>query len=230
MNENIIAINENTWRIEDGGVRLFLLSGAERALLIDTGMTLTDARAIAQSLTDKPLELLNTHADRDHIAGNAAFDRFYMHPAEAAHYRESGLPGEIVPINDGDVIDLGGRPLRIIHLPGHTPGSVAVLDENARVLISGDPIQAHGRIFMMGAHRDMAEYIKSLDRLTAFTGDFDEVWPSHADIPVSPDTIARLRDGARDILAGQVPGRVVDMHGRAVTLYDLGFCALLCDA
>ena len=38
MDYQIIQINENSWRIEDHGVRFFLLSGTERALLVDSGM------------------------------------------------------------------------------------------------------------------------------------------------------------------------------------------------
>lgn len=44
----IIKMNENTWRIEDGGVRCFLLEGKDKALLIDSGMTLPDARTLAE--------------------------------------------------------------------------------------------------------------------------------------------------------------------------------------
>jgi len=40
--EGIVQINENSWRIEDGGVRFFLFCGAERAALIDTGMNRSD--------------------------------------------------------------------------------------------------------------------------------------------------------------------------------------------
>ena len=43
MNCEIIPMNENTWRIEDGGVRFFLLAGEEKALLIDSGMNLKNA-------------------------------------------------------------------------------------------------------------------------------------------------------------------------------------------
>ena len=38
MGCKIIQMNPNTWRIEDGGVRFFLLTGREKALLIDSGM------------------------------------------------------------------------------------------------------------------------------------------------------------------------------------------------
>ena len=76
MDYNIIQMNENTWRIEDGGVRFFLLTGTEKALLIDSGMMIQNAKEIAESLTDLPISLLNTHADRDHIGSNEEFASF----------------------------------------------------------------------------------------------------------------------------------------------------------
>ena len=102
MDYKIIQMNENTWRIEDGGVRFFLLTGTEKALLIDSGMMIQNAKEIAESLTDLPISLLNTHADRDHIGSNEEFESFYMHPAEESVYRNSGKPGNIIPIQEGD--------------------------------------------------------------------------------------------------------------------------------
>ncbi|MBQ8972698.1 MAG: MBL fold metallo-hydrolase, partial [Clostridia bacterium] len=121
------------------------------------------------------------------------------------------------------------RALRIIHLPGHTPGSIAVLDVKNRVLISGDPIQAHGHIFMFGSHRNMEEYIRSLERLEALQDQFDEIWPSHADIPIAPDTIHQLVEGARDVIAGIIKGTPAEMHGTPIVAYDVGISTLLCD-
>ena len=46
----IIQINNTTWRVEDGGVRFFLLAGAERALLIDSGMNTPNAKEIVERL------------------------------------------------------------------------------------------------------------------------------------------------------------------------------------
>ena len=229
MNCEIIPINENSWRIEDRGVRCFLLTGSEKALLIDSGRELHTARDIAESLTDLPVMLLNTHADGDHTGSNEQFESFYMHPDKEAHFRRGGRGGTIIPVREGDNLDLGGRELRIIDLPGHTPGSIAVLDVGNRVLISGDPVQEHGRIFMFGAHRNMENYIRSLEHLETFTAEFDEIWPSHADIPISPALIRKLHDGARDVLDGKVAGSPVEVHGNQVIAYDLGFCMLLCD-
>ena len=229
MDCEVIQINENSWRIEDSGVRCFLLTGSEKALLIDSGRELHTARDIAESLTALPVSLLNTHADGDHIGSNGQFESFYMHPAEEAHYRRSGRGGMIIPVTEGDTLDLGGRELRIIDLPGHTPGSIALLDVRNRVLISGDPVQEHGRVFMFGTHRNMENYIRSLEHLETFAGQFDEIWPSHADIPISPSLIRKLHDGAVDVLNGKVPGYPADAHGTIVVAHDLGFCTLLCD-
>lgn len=44
MNCEIIKINDNTWRIEDGGVRFFLLAGTQKALLVDSGMNVHNAK------------------------------------------------------------------------------------------------------------------------------------------------------------------------------------------
>ena len=228
MGCEIIQINENTWRIEDAGVRLFLLAGTEKALLVDSGMNLNNARDIAAGLTNLPLSLLNTHADRDHIGSNEQFDAFYMHPAEEPIYRRSGKPGTVIPVREGDSLNLGDRELRIIHLPGHTPGSIAVLDVQNRVLISGDPVQEHGRVFMFGDHRNMKDYIASLEHLEGFADQFDEIWPSHADIPVSPAVIRKLRDGAQTILDGTIQGKTTEFFGQSIVVYDLGFCTLLC--
>ena len=207
----------------------FLLKGTEKALLIDTGMTVRHAKQIASALTGLPVFLLNTHADRDHTGSNGQFESFYMHPADEAQYRQDGKTGRVIPVADGDEIDLGGRVLKIIHLPGHTPGSIAVLDVNHRVLISGDPVQEHGRIFMFGEHRNMNDYIVSLKALEKRTDEFDEIWPSHADFPVYPGCIRKLREGAEKIVNGGITGKETAFFGRKIMVYDLGFTAFLCE-
>lgn len=228
MNESyqILQIDPQTWRIEDGFVRGFLLAGTEKALLIDTCATLKNAREIAEGLTDLPLELCNTHGDPDHIAGNAAFDRVYLHPAEEENYRAFGGPGVLVPVREGDVLDLGGRELEIIELPGHTPGSIALLDRSRRALISGDPIQ-NGRIFMFGPARDLRQYLTSLRALQKRIGEFDAIWPAHGDFPIAPDMIGKLAVAAERILAGQVAWEPHDLRGTSVRAYNAGCATFL---
>lgn len=226
MNE-IIRMNENTWRIEDSMVRMFLLTGTKEALLIDSGMNTSNAKEIAESITDLPVKLINTHADGDHISGNETFGEFYMHPKEEVNYRFRGKTGTIIPVQQGDIIELGDRPLEIIDLPGHTPGSIAILDVRNRVLIGGDSIQ-NGRIFMFGEHRNLSDYITSLEKLSAYEGRFDTVYASHSSVEVAPDIIPKLIAGAKQILAGEATGEEIDMFGNSVLLYQFDFAGFLC--
>ena len=98
---------ENTWAVEDEGVRFFILAGIERALVIDAGRSGLDIRSVVKSVTSLPFDLLITHADPDHTAGNRFFSTFYMHPSEAiVYYNLNGGTGDFMPVYDGDVMDL----------------------------------------------------------------------------------------------------------------------------
>ncbi len=222
----IIRIDNNTWRVEDGGVRFFVLEGEKAALMIDSGMNTPDARDIVMSITKLPLKLINTHADPDHIAGNAKFDEFYMHPAELANYPANH--GKIIPVSEGDVIDLGGRKLTVIDLPGHTPGSIALLDDKARVLYSGDAIQ-DGHIFMFGKMRSFDSYIAGLEALSEkHLSRFDRIYPSHGSLPVDPSLIPKLISAAKDICSGAISGKEAEFMGNKIKVCDFGFASFLC--
>lgn len=229
MSVRINQIDDVTWSFEEEDVRFFLLEGKEKALMIDSGMRTADARGLAQSLTSLPLELLCTHADPDHIGCNGQFGFAYMHPAEGSNYYNlQKRTGEIKPVWDGDEIDLGERLLEIIHIPGHTPGSIAVLDVKNRRLFSGDPIQ-DGGIFMFGIQREMRSYRHSLKRLQNQIHRFDKIYPSHGSCPVEPELIAELYSAAGDVLDGRIQGRDFSIFDHPVREYDVGAARFLCD-
>lgn len=229
----VIKISPDTWRVEDEGVRFFLLAGTERALLIDSGMTVHNAKEIAEELVDVPVELLNTHADMDHTGSNGEFARFYMHPAEAVNYyngqRGGPRSGDFVPVEDGQVISLGGRTLEAVLIPGHTPGSLAVLDVENRVLYSGDTVQ-DGTIFMFGPMRELHAFLHSLEKLKGMADRFDQIYPSHGALPVSPALIPALYSAAEAILTGKAEGTDTEFHGMKLKKYDMGCASFLCQA
>lgn len=229
MPVKVSQIDEKTWEFDEEGVRFFLLEGTEKALLIDSGMMTKNAKELAGEKTSLPLFLLNTHGDRDHIGSNGQFASFYMNPAECSNYYHGNHgAGTVVPVWDGDVLDLGSRPLLIIVLPGHTPGSIAVLDKKNRRIFTGDPVQ-DGKIFMFGVQREMHAYCHSLLRLQQFADRFDEIYPSHGTCPVKPELIMELYEASGRILAGDVPGRRMEMFGTPVTAYDTEAATFLCD-
>lgn len=224
------AIDSRTWQFDEQGVRFFLLAGDERALLVDSGMQTHDARDLAERVCSVPISLFHTHCDRDHVGSDAQFDEVMVSPMELVHPEAPHDSRVVVPIWDGDVIDLGGREVEVIALPGHTPGSVALLDRTSGMLFSGDPIQRDGRIYMFGPMRSMAAYIHSLRRLSVRASEIASIWPCHATCPVGADVLDELIAGAEAVERGEVPFVLTTMHGTPVREYDVGVCTFLCNA
>lgn len=226
----IRKLNENTWMLDDGFVRGYLLAGTKEAVLIDTCASSGEAKALAQTVTKLPLVLINTHGDGDHIAGNDAFDEFYMGEADYANCNVAArCPGSrLIPLKDTDVIDPGDRPLEIIAIPGHTFGSAAILDRKARVLYSGDSVQ-DGHIYMFGAHRQPEAFAASLDRLIAMEEQFDCIRPAHGTEELPAGFVRTVAKAWQQVLAGNVTGKPEELHGRAVVTYDADGCGFYCN-
>ncbi len=86
-------------------------------------------------------------------------------------------------LNEGDEIDLGKIKLKVIHTPGHTPGSICLYDENKKIMFTGDtvfPNGGFGRVDFPGGNAMLM--IESLKRLTEF--DIEVMYPGH-DEPVN---------------------------------------------
>ena len=190
-----ISIGENSYRIENNGVRCFLFVGSDKALLVDTGFG-GSLKSVVGTLTNKPILLVNSHADPDHIGANAEFDTVFMHALEIEHYSKDAKP-----LNEGDVIDLGGKSFEVIHIPGHTPGSIALLDRENRFIITGDTV-SDGPVFMFGETRNLDTYMKSLEKLISIADCFDTVYPSHGTFPLPPSQLSVNLEGAKKLAAG----------------------------
>lgn len=201
-----VRIGETTYRLEDNGVRALLFIGTERALLVDTGFGAAGSmRAAVEALTDKPVILVNTHADGDHIGCNAEFDVAYMHPSEMPYYYQSAKADAVVSaLWEGDVIDIGGQCFEVFLIPGHTPGSIALLDRLNRILISGDSI-SETPVFMFGKIRSIHAYIASMEKLIKLQDLFDEVYPSHGPFPIAPGQIKKAHAAGCMLIAGVLP-------------------------
>ncbi len=130
---------------------------------------------------------------------------------------------------DVGIIDLGGRELEAIALPGHTSGSMALLDQSSGMLFSGDPLQRDGRIFMFGPMRSVAAYIHGLKRLRTRANEITSIWPCHATCPIGVEVIDELIAGAEAVERGEVPYTDAEMHGTPIREYDVGVSTLLCD-
>ena len=200
-----VKVDETTYLIEDNGVRCIFYIGSEKALLFDTGFGENGSvRPVAESLTSLPIMLVNSHADPDHIGCNAEFDVAFMHPAEMAYYAKHVKPdAQVHPVWEGDVIDLGGRKLEVVLIPGHTPGSIGLLDRVNRTIATGDTICA-GPVFMFDEVRSIHAYMASMYRLIGLFDAFDDILPAHGVCPVPKDTVNKALKAAKMLLAGEL--------------------------
>ncbi|CAN5625963.1 MBL fold metallo-hydrolase [soil metagenome] len=80
---------------------------------------------------------------------------------------------------DGDAIDLGDRIFTVLHLPGHTAGSIGLLDQANRILFTGDVIYDPPAILDNLIGSNAADYAASMRRLLTF--DVDAVHTGHGD-------------------------------------------------
>ena len=141
---------------------MHLIVGQERALLIDTAFGIGDLRGLVETLTDKPVDVVNTHFHGDHSAGNGQFETIFIHKydipylemSEKAENRLLPAPGtyreeDIIPLRsakhvameDGFVFRLGeGHEVEVIHMPGHAAGGCMLFDRKYNLLFSGDAV------------------------------------------------------------------------------------------
>lgn len=142
-----------------------------------------DAEKVIKQLEGThPKYILMTHNHMDHIDALAALKSAFNVPLAAHEDDASDLP--VKPeqfLNDDDTISFGEIQLKVLHTPGHTPGSLCFLTD--RYLISGDTIFPGGP----GKTWSPQEFKKIVESLTnrIFTlPDETQVYPGHGDATV----------------------------------------------
>ncbi len=87
-------VEPTTWLVsEPGHVNCFLIEGTERAVLIDTGLGMTDISAAVGQITPNPALVVNTHSHSDHRGGNHYFKDVAAHPLAARPLASPVDPG-----------------------------------------------------------------------------------------------------------------------------------------
>ena len=135
---------------------LYLFVGAQRAMLVDTGTGDVDLRgAVDQALAGRDVDLLVTHTHRhdDHVGGDAQL---------ASRPRTT----IVEPAAMGAVVELGGRGLDVLPIPGHHAEHVAFYDRATGLLLTGDTVYP-GRLYVS----DLSAFRASVERLIDFAAD-----------------------------------------------------------
>ena len=194
-----IELAWHTWSvIPESFARAFLIEGTERALLIDTGAGDTDLKSLVLALTDKPVDVVNTHNHGDHMAANDAFGDVYMHPADLARLKE---PGKIKPVKEGFVFNLGGREVAVIETPGHTPGSISLYDQRSGLLFTGDMVSKDPPIYFIEGDANAEDFAASLKKLRSLD---KPMFGAHDPTVNGRETLDKLLETLALFVAGKI--------------------------
>jgi len=176
------AINDSVWCIKDRFVNAYIFKGEKSYLMVDAGIGEKKFNEEMEKVGIKPEQittLLLTHTDGDHTGSIALYKNaaIYIHRDEEQMI--NGTTGKtkfsktkwkygsygLLPDNDSLAID--GLRIKIIHTPGHTPGSVCYIIGND-YLVSGDNlIVSNGKFehFIEKFNMDTPEQLKALKLL-----------------------------------------------------------------
>ncbi len=129
-------------------------------------------------------------------------------------------PENIQPLSEGQVFDLGDRTLEIIETPGHTRGSVCVLDRKYKFLFSGDTV-CNREILVYFDHSASVEDVKEqAEKLLSYQDAFYQIWPGHHECPLDVSIVKDYCDAAEQILTGKQNGRRISLEEGYKILYS----------
>jgi len=212
----------------------YLILGNKRALLLDTGMGMSDLKKVTDQLTRLPIVVLNSHTHDDHVGDNWEFQTIYGMDTDFTRQNARGsredaqaeiAPGQIcgsLPkgfdpktyatrpwkisayIHDGQQLDLGGRTLQVLATPGHTPDAISLFDRAHGLLFTGDTYYP-APIWLYRPETDLKAYDASIRKLAALAPQVRVVLGAH-NIPIAPPSVLpRLVTAFEQVRAGKAP-------------------------
>ena len=152
--------------------------------------------------------------DHDEIAGDvipaalcgespAGFD-------VVAYHTKSWSASEYV--DDGDLIDLGGRILEVLHVPGHTPDALVLLDRGNGLLFTGDTFY-DDNLWLFVPETNINDYTNTIDRLVGIESEAKYLFGAHSSARVDAGRrLSQVRSSLRKLRSGRV--QPVDQIGK----------------
>ena len=225
----IDKVDEDTYIISEyrhwEETHCYLLNGAERSLLIDTGLGICNISDVIRKLTNKPVTAIATHIHWDHIGGHQYYPDFYAHKAELA-WLNGGFPQPLERIREyvvdrcdlpdgydvntydffqgtpteilygNECIDIGGRWIEVLHTPGHAPGHMCFWEKEKGYLYTGDLVYK-GTLTAWFPSTDPAAYLRSLEKVAELPA--KRIFPAHHSLVIQPEILIRMRDTFRQL-------------------------------
>jgi glyoxylase-like metal-dependent hydrolase (beta-lactamase superfamily II) len=228
-------------------------TGGDKALLFDTGMGISNIQAVVAGLTKLPVSVVNSHTHNDHVGDNWRFSEVYGMDTDFTRTNARGstedaqaelasneicgaLPAGFDAkayatkpfhithwLHDGDKIELGGRTLKVIGTPGHTPDAIALLDEKNGLLFTGDSFYL-GPIYLYRPETDLGAYVASVQKLAALAPHLQLLLPAHNTPVADPSYLPKVVAAMQKVRRGEV--KPVANDGKHEYLFD-GFSFLM---
>lgn len=196
----------------------YLLLGKEKALLIDTGLGISNIKNVIDKLTNLPIIVATTHVHWDHIGGHKYFDNIAFHSLEKDWLINFPIPLEIVKKNlmklpfdcpksfsinnydiyketptlilkDNDIIDIGNRKIRVIHTPGHSPGHICFYDIERKYLFTGDLVY-EGKLDIYYPTTNPIDFKNSINKIRQLN--INKILPGHHKLNIDNNLIDEI--------------------------------------
>lgn len=196
----------------------YLLLGKDKALLIDTGLGISNIKKVVDEITQLPILVVTTHVHWDHIGGHKYFNDIAVHALEKDWLLNFPIPLAVVKnnlmklpfespksfdfdkyeiyrgtptlvLNDNDVIDIGNRKIRVIHTPGHSPGHICFYDLEKNYLFTGDLVY-EGKLDAYYPTTDPIAFKNSIDKIRNLK--ISKILPGHHKLNISNNLINEI--------------------------------------
>ncbi len=165
---------------DDLGCASYLIGDprAGEAVVVDPAYAIEPYLAAAEAAGVRIVRVLETHTHADHVSGHGRFALEHGLPVSIHPIAEPDYPFE--PLEDGQVIEVGARRIRVVHTPGHRPEHCAfVVDDDA--VLTGDSLfvgDAARPDLAVEAREGAHDLFHSLRRLVELP-DATDVYPGH---------------------------------------------------
>jgi len=209
-----VALGQNPSLFTGPGTNTYLVGTGRQRILVDTGSGVAAYPAVLERAMERAgctglQQIVLTHGHPDHQGGVAQLrERFGAVRVAKLVDPDDGDGIDFEPLLDGDVVRTEGATLRAVHTPGHATDHLCFVLEEEQSLFSGDNVLGVGTTVIPGRGGDLADYLRSLDRMLALAP--RRIYPAHG--PCIDDGTAKIRQYIAH--RGERERQILDALGR----------------
>lgn len=218
----VTQVKPNVWAIEDvvssEHTICYLICGASKALLFDTGLGISPVSPVVKELTDLPILVILSHWHFDHCGAASEFqDIIGWHSTAMEGISQKGtneksieaLVGtkfvdsikpqtlEVLPfphirlLKSEQSFDIGGYTFQVVHTPGHTEDSICLYEASQKWLLTGDTAYP-APIYLQFSDSNVKSYGKSIQRLKEL--EVSDIFPGHNEIHAGANILSEIQN------------------------------------